>query len=193
MAVRKSDSRKLAGFAALGLLLAASGCQSGDGASNVLNLGGGQTRESTEDERVTVQELTAFCPAITVPESLAVHSSYQRNAQDDPSRLIYRAAITDATRSCTYRDGIMGMTIALAGRIIPGPAGTTGSVRVPIRITIYRDAETLHSQTVNHEVAVADTAGATQFVFTDSSFSMPNPTSRNVRIVAGMDTQAATR
>ena len=176
---------KLAGPAALGLALSLSGCQSG-GTLGALNIGGGQDQPS-EEERITVQELTAYCPAVSLRDNSAVQNSYLRGGDGDATKLVYRAAITETTRSCTYAGGNTAMTIGVAGRVIPGPAGHSGSVRLPLRIAVYQDTGEIYSQRVDHDVAIADTAGATQFIVVDRSFSMPNPTSRNVRVVVGFD------
>jgi len=114
----------------------------------------------------------------------------QRGGDGDATKLAYRAGITDTTRSCTYGSGTLGMTIGIAGRIIPGPVGTTGAVRLPIRVSVYQDTTEIHSQRFEHDVMVADTIGATQFLFVDKSFSMPAPTTRNVRVIVGFDEAA---
>jgi hypothetical protein len=95
--------------------------------------------------------------------------------------------MAEVTRACTHRDGLLGMTVAVAGRVVPGPAGTTGSVRLPIRITVYRGQEAIHDQVHEHQVAIADTAGATQFVFSDSSIAMPTPAAQNVFVFVAFD------
>ena len=175
----------------LGLALALSACQSGGGTLGALNLGGGgQDGAQSGQETITVQELTAYCPAVTLSETGTVQNSYLRGGDGDAAKLAYRAAITDTTRSCTYADGRTAMTIGLAGRVIPGPAGSSGTVRLPLRITVYQDTSEIHSQRIDHDVAITDTAGATQFMLVDRSFSMPNPTSRNVRVVVGFDAAA---
>lgn len=182
---------KLAGLSALGLALALSGCQSGDtsGALDV-GAGGGQGQPPAGQETITVAELLAYCPAVTLSASDAVLNSYQRGGDGDPTKLVYRAAITDTSRSCTFGGGTMGMTIGVAGRVIPGPAGSPGTVRLPMHVKVYQDTTEIYSQRVDQEVAVADTAGATQFMFVDKNFSMPNPTSRNVRVIVGFDEAA---
>jgi hypothetical protein len=174
----------------LGFALALSACQSGGGTLGALNLGGGQDGAQSGQETITVQELTAYCPAVTLSETGTVQNSYLRGGDGDAAKLSYRAAITDTTRSCTYADGRTAMTIGLAGRVIPGPAGSAGTVRLPLRITVYQDTSEIHSQRIDHDVAITDTAGATQFMLVDRSFSMPNPTSRNVRVVVGFDAAA---
>jgi hypothetical protein len=178
---------KSAGLAAACLALALSGCQSGD-TLGALNIGGGgQSQPPAGQETITAAELLAYCPAVTLAADNAVLNSYQRGGDGDASKLSYRAAITDTTRSCTYGGGMTSITIGIAGRLIPGPVGVAGTVRLPLRITVYQDTTEIHTQRFDHDVAIADTAGATQFIVVDRNFSMPNPTSRNVRVVVGFD------
>lgn len=190
--VREFVRSKRAGLSALGLALALAGCQSGDtlGALNIGGGGGEQRQPPAGQETITVQELLAYCPAISLSADKAVLNSYQRGGDGDATKLVYRAGITDTTRSCNYGVGTMAMTIGIAGRVIPGPAGTTGPVRLPIRVAVYQDTAEIYSQRFEHEVMVGDTVGATQFMFVDKSFSMPNPTSRNVRVIVGFDEAA---
>lgn len=195
--VREFVRLKLVGLSALGLALALSACQSGD-TLGALNIGGGRGQPQTEtqppaagQDTITVQELLAYCPAVSLVERNAVFNSYQRGGDGDPAKLNYRAAIVDTTRSCTYGGGMTSMTIGLAGRIIPGPAGTPGTVRLPLQIRVFQDTTEIHSQRFDHEVTIADIAGATQFIVVDRNFSMPNPTSRNVRVVVGFEDKPA--
>lgn len=180
---------KLAGLAALGLALVLSGCQSGD-ALGGLEIGGGQGQQQEERDTITAGELLAYCPSVTLSASDAVLNSYQRGGDGDPAKLLFRAAVTDTTRSCTYGGGMTSMAIGVAGRVIPGPAGSTGTVRLPMRIKVYQDTTEIYSQRLDHEVAIADTAGATQFMLVDRNFSMPNPTARNVRVIVGFEPAA---
>lgn len=179
---------KLASLASLGLVLSLSACQSGD-TLGALNPGSGQDQQQRQDT-ISAAELLAYCPAVTLGAENAVLNSYQRGGDGDPSKLAYRAAITDMTRSCTYGGGMTNITIGLAGRVIPGPAGSAGSVRLPIRIQVYQDTSEIHSRRIEHDIAVADTVGATQFMLVDKDFSMPNPTSRNVRVIVSFDEAA---
>jgi hypothetical protein len=183
---------KLAGLAALGLALALSGCQSGDPLGALKIGGGGQGQQQEERDTISAGEILAYCPAVVLAASDAVLNTYQRGGDGDAARLVHRAAITETTRSCTYAGGMTSMAIGIAGRVIPGPVGSAGTVRLPIRIRVYQDTGEIYSQRIDHDVAVDDTAGATQFMLVDRNFSMPNPTSRNVRVVVGFD-QAAKR
>ena len=183
---------KLAGLAALGLGLTLSGCQSGDALGALKIGGGGQGQQQEGRDTISAGELLAYCPSVTLAASDAILNSYQRGGDGDAARLVYRAAITETTRSCTYGGGMTAMAIGIAGRLIPGPAGSAGTVRLPVRVKVYQDTTEIYSQRLDHDVAVADTAGATQFMLVDKNFSMPNPTSRNVRVIVSFD-QAAKR
>ncbi|TKT81159.1 hypothetical protein [Aquamicrobium sp. LC103] len=183
MAFWTDDLRKIAGVAAAGLMLATAGCQSG----NVLGIGGDATQTAASDERITVEELRAYCPATGLREGMSFHRSYQGNAEGDASKLIYQATITDITRSCTYEGNTLRMNVAIAGRIIPGPVGKAGTIRLPIRVVAARTGEVLYSQTHNFEVNVADTVGATQFVFNDANVTFPMPSRPNVQVFGGFD------
>lgn len=161
--------------------LALAGCQSG-GALGALNLGGGA---APKEESITVQELRAYCPPISIRAANAIQRTYQRGGQDDASKLIMQATMSETTRSCTYDGGMIGMTIAAAGRVVPGPAATGGSVTLPIHVRIVQGTQVIQERTINKDVALSDTIGATQWVFTDSSFSMPQSQEANVQVFIG--------
>ncbi len=194
MAVRSFERRKLAGLAAAGFILVVSGCQSGDTLGG-LNLGGRGNAQpaAAPDTRVTQEELRAYCPSVSLRSDGAVYTTYQRGAEEDQSAVIHQASISDTTRACSYNGGIMSMTIAVAGRVVPGPQGGTGQVSLPLRISVFRDTEQIQSEVKTHQVNVADVAGATQFVFNDTSISMPNPNARNIRVVVGFEQKADAR
>lgn len=181
--------KRLAGVAAAGFMLVAAGCQGGDtlGAIKLPGLGGGESAQAqVQDDRITIEDLQSFCPRVAVRDGGAFYDAYPRNVRDDPSKLIFRATIGDMTRACTTNaNGTTSITVAMAGRIIPGPAGTAGKVRVPLLITAIQGTEMIYSQTRDHEVAVSDTAGATQFVVTDANITIPTPKTRNVVVFIG--------
>jgi hypothetical protein len=183
MEFRLSNSRFIKGFALFGFILAAAGCQSDD-AGNVLNAGG--DNKATEP-KVLESELRAYCPPVMLRDGTAYFNTYAKGGQDDPAKLRYQASIMDVTRTCSSAGGAMTMNVAVAGKIVPGPAGAPGSVTMPIRIVVLRGEEVLYSQLHKYQVAVGNAASATQFVFNDPNVSFPSPTGRDVQIFAGYD------
>ena len=172
----------LAGAVLAGLALAA-GCQSSDTAGALEPKGGGAAAPLVKES-----ELRAFCPPVTLREGTAYFNTYERGAKDkDAEKLEYQASIADVTRSCTYPDGLLNMDVAVAGRIVPGPKGKVGTITMPIRVVVVQDGQVVYSQLHKYPVAIADTVGATQFVFSDPAVSIPRPSTRSVVVYAGYD------
>lgn len=174
--------RFLSGLAVCGFLLAAAGCQSaGSGGA------AGSAAQTPPAEKVKESELRAYCPQVVLREGTAFFNTYERGGEEVPEKLVYQASIADVTRSCTYNEGTLTMNIAVAGKIVPGPAGAAGTITMPIRVAVMRGEEVLYSQLHQYPVAAGETAGATQFVFNDPNVTFPAPTSRNIRVFAGYD------
>jgi hypothetical protein len=183
MEFRLNNSRFIKGFALSGFILAVAGCQSGD-SGNVLNAGGDKAADET---KVLESELRAFCPPVKLREGTAYFNTYTKGGQDDPAKMLYQASITDVTRTCSNAGGTMTMNVAVAGKVVPGPAGAPGNITMPIRIAVTRGDEVLYSQLHKYQVAVGDASAATQFVFNDTSVSFPTPQQADVQVFAGYD------
>ncbi len=79
------------------------------------------------------------------------------------------------------------MTVAVAGRVVPGPRGQPGTISMPIRIVAVRGNDVVYSELFRQSVTITDTSGATQFIFSDPNVSVPGGITRGVRILAGFD------
>jgi hypothetical protein len=179
-----SNPRILAGLILATLMLGAAGCQSAGGGAVL-----GSAAEQPPAEKIKESELRAYCPQVVLREGTAYFNTYQRDGQDDPKKLIYQASIADVTRSCTYNEGMLTMNVAVAGKVVPGPAGAPGNITMPIRVAVMKvttdGEEVLYSQLHQYPVAVGD--AATQFIFNDPNVTFPAPTTRNIRVFAGYD------
>jgi hypothetical protein len=173
-----NDSRFFTGFALAGFMLAAAGCQSGDRskAADDLKPPAGKVLES---------ELRAYCPSISLREGTSFFTTYAKGGQDDPTKLIYQASISDVTRSCKQADGKLTMNVGVAGKVVPGPAGKAGTMTMPIRIVVLRGEEVLYSELHKHPVTVG--SGSTQWLFNNPNVTIPIPPERNIQIFAGYD------
>ena len=184
MVFRLVNGRIFAGLALCGFMLAAAGCQSSD--KGILGVGN-NLAATAEQEKVKASDLLAYCPKISLREGTAYFSTYARGGQDDASKLIYQASIADVTRDCSRESGTLTMNVAVAGTVVPGPAGATGSITMPIRVVVLRGAEVLYSQLHQYKLQIADTSSATQFLFKDAGVSVPLPSASNYQVFAGFD------
>jgi hypothetical protein len=130
----------------------------------------------------------AFCPPIVMLEQNAFYRTYARGGQDDPQKLVYQASLADATRQCTANETTMTINVVAQGRIVQGPAGTPGSVTLPILVEVVDGDNVLYSQKVAFPVDTP--AGGTQFIFNKADVQIPNGqggASRFTRVRLGFD------
>lgn len=179
----------------LGFLFSVAACQPG---GKPIDLGIGN--KEPDKPKVTQDELLAYCPKVQLREGTAFFNKYRTGAKkrapdiepvDDavarPGDIVYQASITDVTRSCTSSGGQVIMTVAAAGKIVPGDAFAAGAIVMPIRVVVLRGDEVLYSQLNQYQVQVADPTQATQFIFSDQEVVVPGPVDRSVQIFAGFD------
>lgn len=180
------SARLLAGLVSAVLVSVVSGCQSGG--SGLLDLGlGSKKQDAAPQETITADALRAYCPRVQLRSGTSFYNSYEKGGENDPSRVVYQASITDVTRSCNYVDGTLVMTVAAAGKVVPGPKAKDGPVNVPIRVAVVRGAEVLYSEVRQQPVSIAASAPAAQFVFSNPEVVFPAPTERNIQVFVGYD------
>ena len=163
----------------------AAGCKSGD-SGDVLDPGTGDGTTAPEG-KILQSELRAYCPVVTLREGTAFHSTYEKNGDGDPTKLIYQSSITAVTRKCTYNAGTITMDIAVAGKVVPGPLAKDGTVTMPIRVVAQTSDGVLYSNLAKYEVTVAKASGATQFIFHDPNVTFPTPEPGTLQVFAGYD------
>jgi hypothetical protein len=183
MAFRFTNGRFLGAVALAGFTLAAAGCQSGD-AGGVLGFGGKEKKP--EEGKVLASELLAYCPKVTLKEDTGYFNRYAKGGEDDPAKLSYQASISEVTRSCSRATGMLTMDVAVAGRVVPGPAGVSGIVALPVRVVVLQGGEVLYSQLLNHQVTVGGNQ-AQQFIVSDPSVTVPIPADKTLQVFAGFD------
>lgn len=188
MLFRKIDGRFMATLATSGFMLIVAACQSGGSSGFFAPPQPKDPKQIAEEEgKILASELLAYCPNVTLRDGTAFFNSYAKGGQDDPAKLTYQSAITDATRNCTRTDTTMSINVGVAGKVVTGPAGGPGTVNMPIRIAVIRGEEVLYSQLHKNAVQVTDPSMATQWVFTVPNITIPKPTARDVQIFVGYD------
>ncbi|CCV12415.1 hypothetical protein [Mesorhizobium sp. STM 4661] len=214
---RPFNRRFVAGLALTGFMLAAAGCQSSD--NGILGFGKKDTSPPPPpDPKVLSSQLLAYCPKVTLRDGTAFFNTYAKSGpkpkkkaepaadaaqtdqpapdgtmvdpRKDPTKIIYQASITDVTRDCSRANGQLSMRIGVAGKVVPGPMFNPGTITMPIRIAVMRGSEVLYSQLHQYQVQVTDPSTATQFIFTDSSVVVPEPTAKDYQAFAGYDEAA---
>ncbi|MBA8876873.1 hypothetical protein [Phyllobacterium myrsinacearum] len=136
--------------------------------------------------RITATELTAYCPSVTIREGTAIFNNYGK-APKTPENLIYQASIANETRSCQNAGGNLGMNVAIAGKVVPGPKFTPGTLTMPIRVAVMQGSNVIYSKLYRQPISATDSNAASQFVFNDPNVSFPAPTAKDVQVFIGFD------
>jgi hypothetical protein len=105
--------------------------------------------------------------------------------EEDPSKIVHQASIAETTRQCTLSGGEIVIEVAAAGRLLVGPAGSTGAVTMPIRVVAVRGDEVLYSELTSYQATLDQTSD--QFLFTDPNVRIPAAGAEGVQLFVGFD------
>ncbi len=132
-------------------------------------------------------KLTDYCPAVRIragTESIRLYKGKDRSKGDN---IRYQATLTKVARQCAYVGENLEITVGALGRVILGPAGQAGSVKLPIRVAVQQGGCSRHFELHQTEAAIASGTSFSKFEFVDEKIVIPAPTSINVRIFLGFD------
>ncbi len=118
------------------------------------------------------------CPGVEVRQGA---STFQQSGADNGSSALslrYQANFVRFARECAVRAGNVVMKVGVEGRVILGPAGTAGTLALPVRLAVVKEG--LEPQTIwtkFYMVPVVIPPGQPNVLFThvEEDMSFPNP------------------
>ena len=121
------------------------------------------------------------CPPVNVRQGAATLTIPPNNA--DAFSLRYQGTIGELARECRLEGGIMRIRVGMQGRVLVGPAGSSGQVDVPLRYAVVKEG--VEPKTVVskfHRLAVAVPAGQPNvgFTYVDNDVAFPMPADRDL-------------
>lgn len=169
-------------FLGISLLAVVAGCNQTDNANMGVTTdpSGVQTAHQQQTGTAVVQ---GACPQVYLRDGTAVLRRYAKGAKDDPQKLLYQVTLADTTRQCVLNENQLVVTVMVQGRVVEGPAGTGGTVNVPIRVAASDGNTTLYSELVQHSINT--TTG--QFVFTQANVALPGGSGGFTKVYVGFD------
>lgn len=131
--------------AAVASLAALSACSSNGGDTDMSAgalLSGGR---DVAAEQVAAQRFAAVsvCPEIQVRDGTQLLRIFERGKEDDLTAVRFQGSVQKFARECRT-DGSTGATsvrIGVAGRLLAGPSGATGTVTLPVRVVVVRNGD----------------------------------------------------
>jgi len=120
------------------------------------------------------------CPDVNVRTGAAtlIIGKNPKEAEPAPLDVRYQGTIIRTARECHVAAGVMTIKVGVEGRIITGPAGTPGTVDVPLRIAVVQDGitpKTIVSKFGREMVTVNNAIDRVTFTHIDSDIVFPLP------------------
>lgn len=130
----------------------------------------------TSGQSLGVDPLTFFCPGVDVRQgasTLAIPPG-----ETDAFNVRYQGTIGEMARECKVANGIVTMKVGIQGRILLGPAGSPGTVDIPLRYAIVREGPVpkfIWSKFYKVSVTIPEGAPSVAFTHIDEAVTFPQP------------------
>jgi len=134
------------------------------------------------------------CPSVTIRSGA---SAWQLPSGGRATDVRYQGALGQLVRECAILGETMTMRVGVEGRLLVGPKGGPGSVKVPIRMALVAEGpqpKPLWSRFYNVDVSVPEGASQAVFSIVEDDLTFPMPSNReigNYVVYVGFDPQGA--
>jgi hypothetical protein len=137
------------------------------------------------------------CPPVSIRAGAATYAVAAPGKQPVGNDLRYQATITRTARDCTQTGDQITARIGILGRVIAGPAGTPGSIEIPLRVAVVQGGvqeKTIATKVYRTTVSMSeDTSVPFSLVAEDVVYPVPpGATGDSYIFYIGFDPQALT-
>jgi len=137
------------------------------------------------------------CPTVEIRQGAATYSQSGPDNGSTALSLRYQANFLRGARECALRAGTVNMKVGVEGRVILGPAGSPGTLTLPVRLALVREGvEPKTIWTKFYMVPVMISPGQPNVLFThvEEDMSFPKPPGDDLDkyvVYAGFDPDSA--
>lgn len=134
------------------------------------------------------------CPGVTIRSGA---SAWQLPSGGRATDVRYQGSLGQLVRECAILGETMTMRVGVEGRLLVGPKGGPGAVKVPIRMALVAEGpqpKPLWSRFYNVEVSVPEGASQAVFSIVEDDLTFPMPANRDITnyvVYVGFDPQGA--
>jgi hypothetical protein len=135
------------------------------------------------------------CPPVSIRAGASTYAVAAPGKQAVGNDLRFQATITRTARDCTLTGGEITARIGIQGRVIAGPAGSPGTIEIPLRVAVVQGGvqeRTIATKVYRTSVSMAD-VGNTPFSLVAEDLVYPVPpgaTGDSYIFYIGFDPQA---
>lgn len=118
------------------------------------------------------------CPNVDVRRGAGT-IAINTNARDpQATQLRYQISVADTARECANVAGNLQIKVGMQGRMVLGPAGTAGTVEVPVRYALVEEGpqpKTVYSKLYRVPISVSEGQPSVAFTHIEEAMSVPMP------------------
>lgn len=151
---------------------------------------------SPADPKVVQETLEKFapvavCPRIQVRDGTQMMAVFEKGKEGDYSAIRFQGDIRKFARECKTDQtaGTTSIKVGVAGRLLSGPNGATGTSTLPIRVVLVRDGdEVIYSKLFPVSVTIPQGSAAADWDVIAPDLTVPADKSQgNMVIYVGFD------
>jgi hypothetical protein len=119
------------------------------------------------------------CPNVDIRRGAGVISIHTNQRDPSATQLRYQVSVGQTARECANVAGNLNIKVGMQGRIVLGPAGTPGSLEVPVRYALVEEGpqpKTVYSKLYRVPVSIAEGQPSVAFTHIEEAMSVPMPT-----------------
>ncbi|MGD9922118.1 MAG: hypothetical protein AB7V13_11815 [Pseudorhodoplanes sp.] len=118
------------------------------------------------------------CPNVDIRQGAGT-IAINTNARDPQAmQLRYQISVAQTARECANVAGNLNIKVGLQGRVVLGPAGTPGTLEIPVRYALVEEGaepKTVYSKLYRVPVTVSDGQPSVAFTHIEDAMSVPMP------------------
>jgi hypothetical protein len=138
----------------------------------------GSSAAGNQPTKVSGPDPELDCPTIDIRQGASTVQVNATGSGAEAGTLRYQLTFTRAARECAVVGPTMSIKVGVQGRIILGPAGTAGSVEVPLRLAVVREGiepKTVWTKFYKLPVVIQPGETGTLFTYVEEGLSFPTP------------------
>jgi hypothetical protein len=119
-----------------------------------------------------------MCPDVDIRRGAGTISINSNTRDPSAAQLRYQVSIGQTARECANVAGNLTIKVGMQGRIVLGPAGTPGSLEVPVRYALVEEGaqpKTLYSKLYRVPVSISEGQTSVSFTHIEEAMSVPMP------------------
>lgn len=183
-----SVGRRFFGLVAAAPFAVLAACSSGPDLNPASLVSGGSDPQAVAESAARFTSART-CPTVAVRDGTQIFTVYERGRDQDPKGIRFQANIGQMARECTDVGDSTVIKVGIAGRLINGPTGATGSLSLPLRVVLLRNgSEVVFSQLYPVPAALAPGQGNVLWTHVADGIQVPaDKRSGSLQIYVGFD------